>query len=113
MAYDEQLTARFREVLEGMDGISQKKMMGGVCFLINGNMIGGADRTKAGLGRFMFRVGKDREEEALSRDGGYIMEQGGKRMGGLIFVNEDECDDDSLSGWIALALGFVGTLPSK
>ncbi|WP_223173217.1 TfoX/Sxy family protein [Grimontia hollisae] len=49
MAYDETLTARFRNATAGIKGITEKKMMGGICFLHQGNMIGGADK-----GRFMF-----------------------------------------------------------
>ncbi len=113
MAYDEELTDRFRNTLGGHVDISEKRMMGGVCFLLGGNMIGGADRTKDGAGRFMFRVGKGNETEALSRDGATIMEQGGRRMGGLVFVNEDACDDDALKEWISMALSFVSTLPPK
>jgi TfoX/Sxy family transcriptional regulator of competence genes len=57
MAHDEDLAARFRDGLAGMAGVSEKRMMGGVCFFLHGNMIGGADRTKSGERRFMFRVG--------------------------------------------------------
>ena len=113
MAYDEKLAARYRNGLTGRKGISEKRMMGGVCFFQHGNMIGGADRTKDGAGRFMFRVGKDNEEEALSRPGASIMEQGGRRMGGLVFVDEASCDAKALKGWLVLALGFVGKLPPK
>ncbi len=113
MAYDEELTDRFRNAIDGMVGLSEKRMMGGVCFMLDGNMLGGADRQKTGLGRFMFRVGKDNEAEALLRPGATIMEQGGRRMTGLIFVDEDECNDEQLSNWIALALTFVGKLPPK
>lgn len=113
MAYDELLAARFRKALGERVGHSEKKMMGGVCFLLNGNMIGGADRTKAGQGRFLFRVGKEREEVARSRKGATIMEQGGRRMSGFIFVNEEDCTDQDLGGWVELALGFVETLPPK
>jgi len=88
-------------------------MMGGVCFLKNGNMIGGADRQKDGSGRFMFRVGKENEEQALARKGASVMEQGGRRMSGLIFVNEDDCNDKDLKEWVALALSFVSKLPPK
>ncbi len=113
MAYDEELTSRFREALGGLPGVSEKKMMGGVCFLLDGNMVGGADRTKAGEGRFMFRVGKDNQEEALGREGAQAMEQGGRRMTGLVFVSEEACDDDALKDWVSLALSFVTTLPPK
>ncbi|MDH3704094.1 MAG: TfoX/Sxy family protein [Alphaproteobacteria bacterium] len=113
MAYDEILTRRFRDALDDTSAVTEKKMMGGVCFLLNGNMIGGADRTKSGDGRFMFRVGKDNEAEALSRKGATVMEQGGRRMGGLIFVDEKACDDEALKSWVELALSFVSTLPPK
>lgn len=113
MAVDELLNERFRDALGGLKGVSEKRMMGGVCFLLNGNMLGGADRTKAGDGRFMFRVGKDNEAEALKRPGASVMEQGGRRMGGLVFVEEAACDDAALKGWVALALDFVGNLPKK
>jgi len=88
-------------------------MMGGTCFFINGNMLGGADRTKEGEGRFMFRVGKDNEAQALTRKGAAVMVQGGRRMGGLIFVSEGVCDKKALRDWVALAQDFVGTLPPK
>lgn len=113
MAYDEDLADRYRAGLEGMVGVSEKRMMGGLCFFLNGNMIGGADREKNGAGRFMFRVGKENESEALSRDGACIVALGGRRMGGLIFVDEDVCGDDTLKDWISLALSFVGPLPAK
>lgn len=113
MAYDEELSHRFRTSLEGMAGVSEKRMMGGICFLLDGNMIGGADRTKDGTGRFMFRVGKDNQEQALARDGATVMEMGGRRMSGLIFVEEDACDDVALREWVSLALDFVTTLPPK
>ena len=113
MAYDETLAQRFRAALEGMNGISEKKMMGAVCFFLHGNMIGGADRTKQGHGRFMFRVGKQNEAEALSREGAAIAELGGRRMSGFIFVDDGVCDDEALKSWISLALGFVNGLPPK
>ena len=94
MAYDEELTDRFRDTLGGQVDISEKRMMGGVCFFLSGNMIGGADRAKDGKGRFMFRVGKDNEKEALFRDGATIVQQGGRRMGGLVFVDEEACDGE-------------------
>lgn len=113
MAIDEELNQQFREAIEGLVGITEKNMMGGTCFMLNGNMLGGADITKAGERRYMFRVGKDNEAEALSRDGAIIMEQGGRRMSGLIFVSADCVDKKALDNWIALALSFVGNLLAK
>ncbi|MGE0667690.1 MAG: TfoX/Sxy family protein [Sphingomonadales bacterium] len=110
---DDPLVIRFRESLGGLPGISEKSMMGGICFFLDGNMIGGVDRWDGGRGRFMFRVGKDSEAEALTRDGASSVVMGGRRMGGMVFVEEDACDGEALGGWIGMSLGFVGTLPAK
>lgn len=113
MAYDEELAARYKKALGRRKGLTEKRMMGGVCFMLNGNMVGGADRNTAGVGRFMFRVGKDNEAEALTRTGAEIMQQGGRRMTGMVFVDETSCDDQTLAEWIKLALKFVKSLPPK
>ena len=88
-------------------------MMGGTCFLLQGNMIGGADIPKAGTGRFMFRVGKEHAADALQRPGAKPMEMGVRRMNGMIFVDAVDCDDKSLAEWVGLALDFDKTLPRK
>ena len=85
MAYDEALAERFRAALARRKNITEKRMMGGVCFLVNGNMIGGADRNKSGAGRFMFRVGKDNAEAAEALPGAEQMVQGGRKMSGFFF----------------------------
>ncbi|MEM9571012.1 MAG: TfoX/Sxy family protein [Pseudomonadota bacterium] len=113
MAYDEDLAQAFRAKLDGMVGISEKRMMGGICFFLNGNMIGGADRTKSGEGRFMFRVGKDNDQIASQLPGGDAMFQGGRRMTGLYFVPEEAVTGDNLSDWFSLALSHAASLPEK
>lgn len=114
MAYDEELAARFRKALGRRKGLTDKRMMGGICFMLHGNMIGGADRHKeTQQGRFMFRVGKENEHEALSRQGSSIMEQGGRRMTGMVIVDAQKCTDEELKEWTQLALGWVKTLPPK
>ena len=113
MAYDEELVGRFRDALGDDASISEKRMMGGICFFINGNMLGGANRTKEGERRFMFRVGKDNEEEALGRPGASLVELGGRRMGGMIFVAEAKCGADAMLEWITLARNFVDHMPPK
>lgn len=113
MAYDEELTGRFRATLNGLEGVVEKRMMGGVCFMVNGNMLGGADRQKDGKRRFMFRVGKENQADALKRPGAEVMEMGGKRMAGFIFVDAESCDDRRLKSWIDLSLIYVAALPAK
>lgn len=113
MAVDEALSQRFRDLARELPGFTEKKMMGGHCFFLNGNMLGGADRSKDSAGRFLFRVGKANEAEALARPGAEIVKFGSRRMGGLIFVDEAHCDDAALKGWISLACDFVAYLPAK
>lgn len=113
MAVDETLSARFRDALVGMVGISEQKMMGGICFMLNGNMIGGAHREKSGEGRFMFRVGKDNHDEALARPGAMPMDFTGRVMRGFVFIDADACGKAALQDWISFALSFAATLPPK
>lgn len=112
MAYDERLAERFREQLRGRDGITEKRMMGGLCLFAHGNMIGGADRRRGG-GRFMFRVGKDNAAAAERLPGAEPAVMGGRRMSGFYFVDEQACDADMLPRWIELALRHALSLPAK
>ena len=113
MAYDVALAQRFRDGLRGAKGVTEKRMMGGLCLLLNGNMLGGIDRTKSGRDRFMFRVGKENEAKALRRPGASIVEMGGRRMGGLVFVDSDVCDRAVLKEWLSMTLDYVARLPKK
>jgi len=113
MAVDEHLNQRFRETIGQLDGLSEKKMMGGMCFMLNGNMIGGADRTKDGEGRFMFRVGKGNDATGRALPGAQPMIQGGRRMSGLFFVAQGDCTPDVMHQWLTLAIDFARTLPKK
>lgn len=113
MPYDEEVAQRFRDAIGHVEDLSEKRMMGGLCFLLNGNMIGGADRTKSGVKRLLFRVGKDNDAEAATMKGAQSMIQGGRRMSGFYFVDEGTCDDAMLDAWMKLAVGFVLELPPK
>jgi TfoX/Sxy family transcriptional regulator of competence genes len=113
VAYDRTIAQRFRDGLHGVKVITEKRMMGGLCLLVNGNMLGGVDQAKSGRDRLMFHVGKDNEAKALRRPGVSIVNMGGKRLGGLVFVDADACDQAALKEWIAMALGFARRLPKK
>jgi hypothetical protein len=113
MAHDELLAMRFRDAQPRRKGYSEKRMMGGLCFMLNNHMVGGADRTRDGQGRFMFRVGKDNHAKALKRKGAQPMIMGGKTMSGFLFVDEKDCHAKALRQWIDLAIDFVDTLPPK
>jgi hypothetical protein len=83
-------------------------MFGGICFLLNDHMLCGTGRHG-----FMFRVGRDREAEALARPGATAMEMNGRRFRGFVWVDRNKCTDRSLRGWVALAQRYVAALPPK
>lgn len=83
-------------------------MFGGICWMLHGNMICGVE-----VGRFMFRVGKKLEAEALTRPGAQPVVFSGDRMGGLVWVEADAALQEGLAQWIGLAMTFVGGVPPK
>ena len=85
MAYSELVTLRFRDAL-GAANIAEKRMMGGLVFLLNSNMLMSHKTLKSGEEQFMFRPGKDNEPEALTIFGTRPMIHGGRRMVGFIFI---------------------------
>jgi TfoX/Sxy family transcriptional regulator of competence genes len=108
MAYDEALAERVRAII-ARDGLSERKMFGGLCFLLNGNMLAGVQER--GL---MLRVGPQRFQRLLARPGARPMDFTGRPMNGFLYVNRDVCETDAdLSSWLDEALGFVETLPPK
>ncbi len=109
MAHDPHLAELMREALAGRMGVTEKRMFGGVCFMLNGNMLGGV----ANHDKFMFRVGKALEQEALSRPGALPMDFTGRKMGGMIWVEADAALETGLEDWIEFTAGFVGGLPPK
>jgi hypothetical protein len=82
MALDEDLAERMRAVLAGTGSVREVRMFGGLCFMLNGNMVAGT--SKRGL---LVRVGKDQQSNALARPGAKLMEMTGRSMEGYIFVD--------------------------
>lgn len=113
MAHDEGMAQILRDALTDQAGITEKKMFGGLCFLLNGNMLIGLHGEKAGGGA-MFRVGPDQEAAALAIPGTKHMEMTGRRMTGFIDLEPEGLeDDDSVAALLALALSFVTAMPPK
>jgi hypothetical protein len=109
MAYDEGLAEILRSDLAELSGIGEKRMFGGLAFILHGNMLCGVHP-----GGGMFRVGKDNEQFALAVPGVRPMEFTGRRMGGFVEVDDDALSDDTSRGRVmALALDFVRSLPAK
>lgn len=109
MAFDEGLAERLRQMVEGMPGITEKRMFGGWALMRHGHMfVGIVDE------RLMARIGPDAAARALERPAVAAMDFTGKPMKGYVFVhpNGTEADED-LRHWVDLALGFVDALPPK
>lgn len=102
------LAARVRRALGRKKGISEKRMFGGVCFLLRDNML-----CAAGRNGFMFRVGKDQDAAAAKRKGAVRVRMRGKRLAGFFWVDPGVCDARSLKSWIVLAERYVLALPTK
>ncbi len=108
MPHDPHLAELMREALRSRRGVTQRAMFGGYCWMLNGNMLCGVE-----VGRFMFRVGKDREAAALARPGAAVMDITGRPMAGFVWVDADAALDAGLDSWIDMAADFVGALPPK
>ncbi|WP_424983009.1 TfoX/Sxy family protein [Maritalea sp. S77] len=104
------LADRIRGIIGDDPNVTEKKMFGGIAFMLNGNMLVGPHKD----GTMMVRVGPDLYDEALARPGAGLMDFTGKPMKGFVNVSGDAiASDQGLAEWIALATSFVGTLPAK
>ena len=108
MPHDPHLAERMRFALARRKSIEERKMFGGFCWMLNGNMLCGVE-----VGRYMFRVGKDLEAEALARPGATPMDITGRPMQGFVWVRATRIEGKTLESWIELAAQYVSTLPRK
>lgn len=108
MPHDPKLAQAMRRALRGRAGIAERRMFGGFCWLLHGNMLCGVE-----VGRFMFRVGKALEAEALTREGASPMDITGRPMSGFVWVRADAARGRELAAWIEFAAQYVNTLPAK
>lgn len=109
MAYSKSLTARIRHLVSRRRGITEKKMFGCVCFLLNGNLLVGVWKDS-----LIVRVGKDAYETALQEEHVTEFDVTGRPMTGWVMVDADGIDSDhQLNEWIDQAMAFVKTLPGK
>ncbi len=109
MAYDETLAKRLRDTLDGAGLISEKKMFGGIAFMLNGNMCRGITD-----GLLMARVGPAAYDDALERPYARPMDFTGKPMKGYVYVEPAGIESDrELGEWVRMCVWFVRTLPEK
>ena len=109
MNYDPEAAERVRQVLSSRDGVVEKRMVGGLSFLVNGNMCCGiTDRA------LMVRVGAKGREQALQEPHVRPMQLGGRTLSGFICVEPvGFAADDALASWVQRGLDFVSGLPAK
>ena len=109
MAYDEVLAERVRRALTGRADLSERKMFGGIAFMLRGNMCCGIVRND-----LMVRVGPERHEEALAQPHARPMDFTGRPMRGMVYVTPEGCrTDEALKRWVEQGLNFAATLPAK
>jgi TfoX/Sxy family transcriptional regulator of competence genes len=109
MAYDEALAARIRELV-GDQPVTEKKMFGGLAFLIGGNMAVAA----SGQGGVLVRVDPDESEELVATTPAEPMEMRGRSMRGWLRVAaEDVATEAQLAEWVARGKAYARSLPAK
>ena len=109
MAYDEGLLERLRDVMVDIPGVTEKKMFGGMCILVNGNMCCGIVNDI-----LMARVGPDQYNACLELPHCREMDFTGKPLKGMVYVDpEGLAEDDELRSWVDRCMIFMHSLPAK
>jgi len=109
MSYDKGLAQRVREILEDEPGFDEKKMFGGLCFLLFGNMVCGIIKED-----LIVRVGADNYNAALILPHTRKFDITGRPLKGWVMVLSTALDsDEELNDWLKKAVKFVRTLPPK
>lgn len=107
MAADPDHLDALRKVFEGHPAISEKNMFGGTFFMLSGNML-------CGIGKYgyMFRVGPELEDEALTRPGAARVDMS-RPMPGFVHVEPEAAIEHGLEDWVALSTKYVDAMPPK
>jgi TfoX/Sxy family transcriptional regulator of competence genes len=109
MGYDIGLAQRIREILEEEPGFAERKMFGGICFLLFGNMVCGIIQDD-----LIVRVGANKYQEMLKLKDTKEFDITGKPMKGWVMILSKALDTDkALNTWVQRGVSFVRTLPPK
>ena len=109
MAFSEELAERIRRRLARRKGVEEKRMFGGVGFLLHGNLLVGVWKDS-----LIVRLGPDEGEEALKEPHVSEFDITGRSMKGWVLVAPEGIEnDDQLGGWVQRAVKFVGKMPGK
>jgi TfoX/Sxy family transcriptional regulator of competence genes len=110
MAYDEDLANRIRELVGSERGVEEKRMFGGLAFLINGNMSVAASRE----GGLLVRVPPDDTDKLLQRAHVSPMVMAGREARGWLRVDAEGVQNKrQLQGWVTRGVGYARGLPPK
>jgi TfoX/Sxy family transcriptional regulator of competence genes len=108
VAYDEQLAARVRNILPGVPGLSERKMFGGLAFMLDGHMCCGIVGD-----RLMLRLGADLAGKALRKPHVHPMDFTGRPITGMVYIGPEGLRGKALRTWVEQATRFTRTLPPK
>ena len=110
MGYDETLAARIRELVSDEPGLTERKMFGGLAFLIGGNMAVAA----SGQGGILVRVDPDESDALIEKTTAHHMVMRGKPMRGWLRVDPEHLRArDELAGWVKVGMTYARSLPEK
>lgn len=110
MAYDEELAERIRELVSGQPRLTEKKMFGGLAFLVGGNMAIAA----SGQGGLLVRVDPDRSDKLTASGQAEPMEMRGREMAGWLRVAPEHVRTTrQLSRWVQIGTDYARSLPAK
>jgi TfoX/Sxy family transcriptional regulator of competence genes len=110
MAYDLDLADRIRDMIGSDPDLTEKKMFGGLAFLIGGNMAIAA----SGQGGAMIRVDPEESDTLVQTTGASLVEMRGRQMPGWLRVSSDDLrGDDDLARWVERGCEYARSLPPK
>jgi TfoX/Sxy family transcriptional regulator of competence genes len=109
MAFDSSLAERVRKTLGARSGLSERRMFGGLAFLVDGKMFMGIRNSS-----LMARVGPEHHQDALAMPGVRVMDFTGRPMKGYVYIDPPAvADDTQLAAWVTWCVQYVAGLPAK
>jgi TfoX/Sxy family transcriptional regulator of competence genes len=110
VAYDQDFADRVRDALSMREGLTERKMFGGIGFMVGGNMACGVTSTS----ELMVRIAPEENEAALAEEHVREFEMSGKKMSGwLIVAREGVATDEDLAGWVDAGADHAASMPAK
>jgi hypothetical protein len=109
VAYDEELAHRIRAFLAGQSGVTEKRMFGGLGFLVNGNLAASASSR----GGMLLRVDPAETDALVAGPHAERAVMRGRPMDGWLRVAVSDLPDDAIEGWIARGVAYARSLPPK